>query len=186
MIPTACGSTLTSTAASSNALLASANHVCRVYYDKAYSLPPPVGFKQLAQLAEEHQALSDQELSGLEALTPPPTLRASYDRYLSTMQELDRLSAPIAHEASSQLLALAGAHPTAKSQRELVLDRIKAHRVPSLSPAQRAAGERMAKLQARVEVQARALALTECAKNPYTAEHTYGEEGPAEGSAAHP
>jgi hypothetical protein len=194
MLVAACGGSGSLGATSSKAFLASANHVCGIYYHRGHSLAPPIGFEQFAELLEKQQALRQHELSGLQSVTSPPAVRARYQRYLSDMKALGRLEAPIANQGKSLYLALARRYPTLRSQHDLAVEGFRrsseearrAYKPPPSSRAQQAKIPGMEKLQSSLYAQARALGLTECAKNPYTAEHTYVEEGPVEGTAARP
>lgn len=120
----------------------SAIQACTAYYNEAYALPPPIGVTQLEAYPEKQQALREQELSKLQALTPPATARGAYTRYLSGVAALDDLYA-------SAIASIKTPHST---------------RVQALA---RQAPE----LQARLKHQAQALGLSECAKDPYTATH---------------
>jgi len=174
----ACGASGSSSSAGSRAFLVSANHVCSVYYNDGYALAPPIGLKQLADLAQKQQLLRERELSGLKDVTPPPALKAGYKQYLSDMAAFNSLAAASAGETNAELLADAGKH---LNPRELERS-LRAHRPLSLSPAQRAYTQRAEGLQMSLKSQARALRLTECAKNPYSAGHSFNENsGPEDG-----
>jgi hypothetical protein len=167
----ACGGSGTSTATSAKAFLASAEHVCSVYHNKAHKLAPPLGFNGVAELVHEQQALREGELSGLRAVAAPRAMRVRYDRYLSDMRSFDELIGTIVNKGAAKLLALARSHPTIQSQRELELARIRAfvrsrkHRLPSRSAAQRATVGRITRIERGLNSEARAIGLGECAKN---------------------
>ncbi len=136
----ACGD---STTTSTTGFLNRARHVCRVYYDAAYALAPPVGLAELRAYPERQQALRRQRLTGLRAVTAPADRRAAYESYLSTMTRLDAAYA-------TAIADLRAAHP--KSIRSLV----------------REAGE----LERTLDTEATALGLAKCAEDPYSATHT--------------
>ncbi len=167
----ACGGSGTSTATSAKAFLASADHVCSVYHNKAHTLAPPLGFNGVAELVQKQQALREGELSGLRAVAAPLAMRVRYARYLSAMRSFDELSGTIVNKGAAKLLALARSHPTSKSQREFALARIRAfarrrnHRAPSRSAAQRATVGRITGIERSLNSEAQALGLGECAKN---------------------
>jgi hypothetical protein len=124
-----------------------ADGICGDFYTKAYSLPPPLGLRQLKAYPEKKQALLEGELSGLRALRPPAEQRDRYTGYVADLGEFDR-------------------------QYSLIIDDLKSG--PSsnlrLSVAKRQ-GRRLSDLQATVERDARDLRLAECAKDPYSATH---------------
>jgi hypothetical protein len=124
-----------------------ANGICADFYAKAYTLPPPLGLRELRAYPEKKQALLEGELSGLRALKPPVVERARYTGYVLDLGELDR-------------------------QYSLIVGDLKSG-PPSdlrLSVAERL-GRRLSDLQATVEQDARDLRLAECAKDPYSAAH---------------
>lgn len=124
-----------------------ANGICADFYTKAYTLPPPLGLRQLKAYPEKKQALLDGELSGLRALKPPVEQRDRYTGYIADLGELDRQYSSIIGDLKSG---------PASNLRLSVAKRL---------------GRRLSDLQATVERDARNLRLAECAKDPYSATH---------------
>jgi len=191
----ACGGSGSSAVTNSSALIASANRVCSGYYNKAYALPPPIGVRQLLEYPQEEQALREQELSKLKMLTAPVAERAAYKSYVSELAAVDndRTTAddPYApavaylrrHQPSPSPQSLQAHLKPEGSERanEAIKAKIRAEvlreddEVRSLVPRSTKPVsllvERIARLELRLNAEARALGLTECAKNPYTATH---------------
>jgi hypothetical protein len=138
-----CGGGAHANDASSSTFADGAQRVCAAYFKQAYALPPPIGYQGLERLLERQYALGEQELSQLRQLTPPSAERARYERYLADLAAREHLAA-VAIEAVTDKRPLRG-EPADESTR----------------------------LGAAAEAEARALGLAECAKNPYTASHTY-------------
>jgi hypothetical protein len=150
---TACGST--NMATRSGRFFTSANAVCTIYYNAAYALPPPVGVAQLEAFPRKQQVIRERERVALGALSAPESQKRAYARYLADMTTLNRLYA----SAIAQIAA--------------------AIRNPS-SPRERTAAEAAQtapRLEAQLPAEARALGLTQCAKNPYSATHYANSAG---------
>jgi len=154
----ACGSGSSST---SSDFIARATAVCRTFYDRAYALPAPVSMADFLGYPAKQQALSEAELSGLRAVTPPPSAKAAYAAYLRDLAELDALNRPLAAKmaaADAAAVQRRGAGAAGRTKLRLGEGREEVRRQEAL--------------RVSLERQARALGLTVCARNPYTAEHT--------------
>jgi hypothetical protein len=154
---TACASILAACGAggssSPSAFLRRARTVCTVYYDAAYALPPPIGVAQLREYPVKQQRLRQRRLSSLRALTPPLSIEDAYKRYLSDMTQLDELYT----SGIASLEAAESAHSgAARSINRGTVEGLARH-----------AGQ----LESSLESQARALGLSKCAQDPYSATH---------------
>jgi hypothetical protein len=148
--PTACAH---SASDGTSGFLTRALHVCTVYYDAAYALPPPIGTTQLEEYPSRQQRLRRQRLSGLRAVAPPALLQGAYKRYLSNMARLDELYASAIDHLKAEGIAQSGAE---HSIDERAIESLVRHAT---------------QLESRLDSQARALGLANCARNPYTATH---------------
>jgi len=201
----ACGADGSSSGISRSSFVASANQICSRYYNKAYALPPPIGLTQLLELAGKQQALREQELSGLQKLTAPATERNAYGSYISNLVAADEDRAPsdgLAHAEVAYMRprqptpSLATLHAQLKPNgSERSIEAIKAreradviHEARALRNATRPLSvsprvrhslsilvERAGRLEQEAANHAQQLGLTECAKDPYVAEHAVYE-----------
>jgi hypothetical protein len=196
----ACGGSGSSAVTNSSAFPASANRVCSGYYNKAHVLPPPIGVRQLLEYPQKQQALREQELSELKMLTAPVAERAAYKSYVSELAAVDNDSATADNRYAPAVAYLRRRQPSPSPQSlqarlvpegsERANEAIKAKMradvlregdevrslVPRSTKSVRLLVERIARLEPGLNAEARALGLTECAKNPYTATH-YSSSG---------
>jgi hypothetical protein len=178
----ACGGSDSSAGTSRSAFVSGATRVCTAYYNKAYALPPPIGVAQLLALPEKQQRLREQELSGLRAVTPPPASRAAYTTYLGDMAALDSFYGSLLakFQTTRSLKAFNALHLKnlqtldKREQRNQISREAKALRELRTPPPSsvHTSEEKVLKLEATLDRQAHGLGLTECAKEPYSAERS--------------
>jgi len=108
----ACGAGRSASGTGPSSFMASANHICSRYYDKAYALPPPIGVTQLLELAGKQRALREQELSELKRLAVPTAERNGFGSYLSNLASANKDRAPSDGLAHAEVAYMRPRQPT--------------------------------------------------------------------------
>jgi hypothetical protein len=140
-----CGGSSSADGGGTHAFAQSADRICAGYYKSIYSMAGPVGEAQVQHFITREQIVRDTELRELQALSPPIVLASGYKQYLQNISTVNGLFATLAHGMTTG------------------------------HPGNQQVTKRAERLQAVDYKEADALGLSECAKNPYTATHHYGD-----------